>query len=68
MFLSFLFCVDGVLIRSNVESPSAKDLDNTGHLLGILKGAELISNNEDEFEETGNIKHCYIIKPVNNKL
>ena len=46
----------------------AKDLDNTGHLLGILKGAELISNNKDEYEETGNIKHCYIIKHVNKKL
>ena len=45
----------------------AKDLDNTGHLLGILKGAELISNNKDEYEETGNIKHCYIIKDVNGK-
>ena len=60
MFLSFLFWVDG--------APVAKDLDNTGHLLGILKGAELISNNKDEYEETGNIKHCYIIKHVNKKL
>ena len=41
-----------------MDSPLAKDLDNTGHLFGILKGAELISNNKDEYEEIGILRLC----------
>ena len=54
-----LFSAGGVQTRINPDSPSAKDLDNTGHLVGILQGADLMPANNGSNKTLGILKGSF---------
>ena len=53
------FPAGGVQTRINPDSPSAKDLDNTGHLVGILQGADLMPANNSSNNALGILKGSF---------
>ena len=53
------FSAGGVQTRINPDSPSAKDLDNTGHLVGILQGADLMPANNSSNNALGILKGSF---------
>ena len=53
------FPAGGVQTRINPDSPSAKDLDNTGHLVGILQGADLMPTNNRSNKALGILKRSF---------
>ena len=55
----YLFPAGVVQTRIIPDSPSAKDLDNTGHLVGILQGADLMPANNGSNKAIGILKGSF---------